>query len=56
MYSLMNFYADHTEQLNTNRIKQQLVKAGVTGLPEKPEGRYSGKNKKYWRYFWRHKP
>ena len=32
--------------MNTNRIKQQLVKAGVTGLPQKPEGRYSGKNKK----------
>ena len=32
--------------LNSNRIKPQLVKAGVTGLPQKPEGRYSGKNKK----------
>ena len=31
--------------MNTNRIKQKLIDAGVTGLPEKPEGSYSGKTR-----------
>tara|TARA_B100001057_G_scaffold477808_1_gene547468 strand:+ start:3284 stop:5446 length:2163 start_codon:yes stop_codon:yes gene_type:complete len=42
--------------LNSDRIKPQLVKAGVTGLPQKPEGRYSGKNKKSFRKYYKTDP
>ena len=42
--------------MNTNRIKQKLIDAGVTGLPEKPAGRYSGKNQKSVRKYYKTDP